>query len=218
MDARSVCPAAINGITATQMNSNNRFEERYAGGDLPWDLGRVDRNLVGMVEELQPERCRALDIGCGTGDNSIWLARQGFDVTGVDIAPLAIEKAQAKARQQDVECRFIAVDFLETPVNGSPFGFVFDRGCFHSLESFEKHFLFAGNVGKHLGDDGLWLSLIASADAPQRDPGPPRLTAAHIAEAVEPFFEIHSLVTGHLDSNKPDPIRCWVCLMKKRNG
>ncbi|MCG8376111.1 MAG: class I SAM-dependent methyltransferase, partial [Chlorobiales bacterium] len=106
--------------------------------------------------------------------------------------------------------------FLKQQVDGAPFGFVFDRGCFHSFDSAEERRLFAENVGAHLGKGGLWLSLIANADAPQRDPGPPRLSAAEIVFVIEPFFEIRSLVSGHLDSNRPDPVRCWVCMMKKR--
>ncbi|MCG8344800.1 MAG: methyltransferase domain-containing protein [Chlorobiales bacterium] len=66
------------------MPQENRFEERYAKGDIPWDIGRVDANLVELVENRPVGNCRALDIGCGTGDNSLWLARRGFEVTGLD--------------------------------------------------------------------------------------------------------------------------------------
>ena len=198
------------------MLQENRFDERYAKGEIPWDLGRVDANLVRMIEKWPVDPCRALDIGCGTGDNSIWLAREGFDVMGVDISALAIEKARRKARLSGIECRFLVADFLKNEVEGVPFGFAFDRGCFHSIDSPEEQIVFVQNVAEHLGSDGLWLSLVASTDAPQRDPGPPRHSAVEVATAAEPFFEILSLVSGHLDSNRPDPIRCWVCMMKKR--
>lgn len=198
------------------MKSENRFEERYVMGEIPWDLGRADTNLVKMVEQLPVKGCRALDIGCGTGDNALWLTGKGFQVTGVDISSRAIEEARTKALQSDVEPRFLEADFLQKQLDEPPYGFVFDRGCFHSLDSPEQHVAFARNVWAHLDQNGLWLSLVASADAPQRDPGPPRLSAVEIATAVEPLFEILSLVSGHLDSNRPDPIRCWVCMMKKR--
>ena len=200
------------------MAQENCFEERYAKGDIPWDLGRADANLVGMVEKWSVQSCRALDIGCGTGDNSIWLARRAFDVTGVDVSALAIEKARQKAREGNVECRFLVADFLKAQVDGAPFGFAFDRGCFHSFDSPEEQVLFARNVADHLDKGGLWLSLIASKDAPQRDPGPPRHSAIEITTATEPSFEILTLVSGYLDSNHPDPFRCWICVMKKRGG
>ncbi len=198
------------------MKNENRFEERYEMGEIPWDLGRADANLVKMVEQLPVEACRALDIGCGTGDNALWLAGKGFRVTGVDISSRAIEEARAKALQGNVESRFLEADFLQKQLDEPLYGFVFDRGCFHSLGSPEEHVVFARNVWAHLDQNGLWLSLVASADAPQRDPGPPRLSAVEIATAVEPLFEILSLVSGHLDSNRPDPVRCWVCLMRRR--
>ncbi|MCG8345964.1 MAG: methyltransferase domain-containing protein [Chlorobiales bacterium] len=198
------------------MQEQNSFEDRYARGDIPWDLGRVDANLVELVEHKPVPPCRALDVGCGTGDNAIWLAGHAFDVTGVDISPLAIEIARRKAIEHGVGSGFLVADFLKARIDDSPFGLVFDRGCFHSLDLPEQRELFVRNVSRHLGKEGLWLSLIASRDAPQRDPGPPRLSCLEVAAAVEPFFEILSLVSGHLDSNRPDPIRCWVCVMRKR--
>ena len=198
------------------MPQENSFEERYAKGEIPWDLGRADANLVELVENRPVECCRALDIGCGTGDNSIWLARRGFEVTGLDISALAVKKANEKALEAGIECGFLVADFLTTRIEDERFGFAVDRGCFHSLDSPKDRILFAQNVAEHLDEKGLWFSLVASADAPQREPGPPRLSVTDIAPAVEPFFEILSLVSGHLDSNNPDPVRCWVCLMKKR--
>jgi len=62
----------------------------------------------------------------------------------------------------------------------------------------------------------LWLSLVGSADDQRPGPGPPRRTARDIVNAVEPSFEILSLVAGHFGSNRPDPPGCWVCLMRKR--
>jgi SAM-dependent methyltransferase len=198
------------------MSKEQSFEERYAKGEIPWDLGRADANLVSVVDAWPIKSCRALDIGCGTGDNSIWLARRTFDVTGVDITALAIQKARRKALQIGIECKFVIADFLKERIDEAPFGFAFDRGCFHSLDSPQQHALFAQNVSIHLDHEGIWLSLIACTDAPQRNPGPPRLSAAEITIAVEPFFEILSLVSGNLDSDRPDPVKCWVCVMKKR--
>jgi len=200
------------------MTQEKRFEERYSRGEIPWDIGRVDVNLAETVERRPLCVGAALDIGCGTGDNTVWLARRGFRVTGVDIAPLAIEKAREKAEREGVACRFLVADFLHADVPEGPFGFIFDRGCFHSLGEREKHERFARNVARHLGPGGLWLSLIASRDAPQRHPGPPRLSAAEVTAAVEPVFELLSLESGYLDSDRPDPIRCWVVLMKKRQA
>jgi SAM-dependent methyltransferase len=199
------------------MPAERRFQERYASGDTPWDIGKPDINLIQTVTAIGLGPCKALDIGCGTGDNSIWLAQKNFQVTGVDISEIAIDKArEKKASQAKVKCTFWVIDFLTNKIAGAPFGFVFDRGCFHALSSDEERRNFAENVAAHLEKDGLWLSLVGSADEQRQGPGPPRRTARDIVNAVEPYLEILSLVSGYFGSNRPDPPKAWVCLMRKR--
>jgi SAM-dependent methyltransferase len=198
------------------MPAEERFTKRYAAGDTPWDIGKPDINLIQTVTTMAIEPCKALDIGCGTGDNSIWLAQKNFQVTGVDISEIVIEKAREKAADANVKCTFIVIDFLTNKIDGAPFGFAFDRGCFHSLNSDEERQSFAENVAAHLEKDGLWLSLLGNADEQRQGPSPPERTARDIVNSVEPCFEILSLVSGYLGSNRPNPPRAWVCLMRKR--
>jgi len=200
------------------MTNADRFQKRYESGDTPWDIGKPDVNLTQTVTTTPIEPCKALDIGCGTGDNSIWLAEQGFQVTGVDASETAIQKAIEKAFQANVKCSFMVMDFLTNKVQGAPFGFAFDRGCFHTLNSDEERQSFAENVAAHLEPDGLWLSLVGSADEQRQGPGPPQRTARDIVNACEPSFEILSLIAGRFGSNRPDPPRCWVCLMRRRHS
>lgn len=198
------------------MSIPENYQERYKAGDAPWDIGKPDFNLIEVVTQKLVAPCKALDIGCGTGDNSIWLAQNGFQVVGIDTSDIALDKAREKAAQAKVECEFRRVDFLSGRVEGAPFGFVFDRGCFHSFASHDERTRFAENVAEHLSDGGLWLSLVGSADDRREGPGPPRRTALDIVSAVEPYFEILSLVSSHFGSNRPVPPRAWRCLMQKR--
>ena len=115
------------------MSVNKRFKERYKAGNTPWDIGKPDFNLIETVTKIPIKSCKALDIGCGTGDNSIWLAQKQFQVTGTDVSEIAIEKAKEKALKSNVKCTFLVVDFFKSRIEGAPFGFVFDRGCFHTL-------------------------------------------------------------------------------------
>jgi methyl halide transferase len=115
--------------------------------------------LVEMIESRAITPGAALEVGCGTGTNAIYLAQHGFEVLGVDISPLAVESARAKAR---AHCRFETVDFLHETPPGGPFEFVFDRGCFHTFDEDEDRARFARNVAAGLVDGGLWLSLIGS--------------------------------------------------------
>ena len=69
------------------------------------------RHLVEVVGDLQPGT--AIDLGCGMGQNSIWLAQQGWTVTGLDIAPEAIAAARAAAAAAGVGVDFLVADLAE---------------------------------------------------------------------------------------------------------
>ncbi|VGO14381.1 hypothetical protein PDESU_02942 [Pontiella desulfatans] len=194
----------------------SRFEERYQSGDLPWDHGMVDFNLVETVAGAGIKPCRVLDIGCGTGDNAIWLAEQGFDVVGCDLSTTAVRFANAKAEIAGARCHFIVADFLAGHMPSVPFGFAFDRGCLHSIPDALGRKAFAERVGGLLEQGGLWLSLVGNADEPKRDVGPPQLSAVELASFVEPYFEILSLKSGLFGSDQQTPPRAWICLMRKR--
>jgi SAM-dependent methyltransferase len=198
------------------MNEESRFELRYKEGNIPWDLGRPDYNLINILKQISVKPCKALDIGCGTGDNVIWLASNGFTVTGTDTVAEAVKMAQKKAKESGVNCEFIKSDFLADVLESDSFDFVFDRGCFHSFDSDAERKQFAENVAITIKKGGIWLSLIGSADDPPRESGPPQRTARNIIDAVEADFEILSLMSGRFDSNDPIPARAWICLMRAR--
>lgn len=200
------------------MTIEKRYSKRYKSGDTPWDVGQPDFNLIEVVTEKPVLSCSALDIGCGTGDNAIWMARHGFQVTGTDTSEVAIEKAKEKALKSNVECDFVLLDFFKDRIDGGPFGFVFDRGCFHSFGAEKDRRRFARNVADLLEEAGLWLTIVGNADEDRKGPGPPQRTAGDIVAAVEPYFCILFLAASHFGSNRPDPPRAWRCLMQKRHA
>ena len=120
------------------MTPEDRFNEQYKEGSTPWDIGKPDFNLVQTVTTTPIAPCKALEIGCGTGDNAIWLSQQNFNVIGIDISEIAIEKAGEKVAKANVTCAFAVLNILKTHVDGAPLGFVFDRGCFHTMDSAER--------------------------------------------------------------------------------
>ena len=192
------------------------FLDRYETGDTPWDSGRPDINLTEMVETWPVQTGTALEVGCGYGHNALWLARHGFQVTGVDLSTIAVEQAKQNALEAKLECSFYVADFLNAIIPGGPFSFAFDRGCVHTGEVPAGLETYAKKIADHLTPRGLWLTRAGSADDPPREHGPPRLSARSIADAVEPFFEILSLKGGHFDSIRKQPPRAWICLMRKR--
>ncbi len=198
------------------MSKQETFEERYKTGVTPWELDRPDNNLVNLIKEENISPCKALEIGCGTGSNAIWLAQNGFEVKGLDFSNLAIQKAKEKTLKAQVNIEYASGDFLEDTNGNASFGIAFDRGCFHSFDDEKDRAKFASNVAGYLAEQGLWFSILGNADAEPRDEGPPVRTAINIVTAVEPFFEVLSLKSGKFDSNREKPFRCWFCLMKKR--
>jgi len=198
------------------MTEENRFEKRYIDKDLPWDVKRRDFNLANLVEDGTITPCKVLEIGCGTGDNAIYLAKNSFKVTACDASKTAISMARNKAQKEGASILFHYLDFLHEQVPGEPFDFVFDRGCFHSFDLDKERSTYAKNTASLLRSDGLWLSLIGSADDVIRTTGPPKRSAQNIVNAVEPFFEIQFLKGSHFDSDQTPPAMIWVCLMKKR--
>jgi 2-polyprenyl-3-methyl-5-hydroxy-6-metoxy-1,4-benzoquinol methylase len=88
------------------------WNESYASGQLPWDTGQPEPLLVEFVASSGVKPGPTLEVGAGTGTNAIWMAERGFNVLGVDVSPLAVEKARAKMEGRPLPCRFEALDFL----------------------------------------------------------------------------------------------------------
>ena len=99
----------------------------------PWDIGGPRPELVRLVESGRLEAGKAIDLGCGIGENVIYLAQQGFEATGVDISPRAIAKARRKGQAAGVSPTFLVGDVTKLTGVEGPFDLLVDNGCFHSL-------------------------------------------------------------------------------------
>lgn len=89
------------------------WEDRYADTDRMWS-GNPNASLVQLVADLPPGD--ALDLGCGEGGDAIWLAQQGWNVTGIDIAESALQRAREMAQSSAApmdRVRFVATDLSE---------------------------------------------------------------------------------------------------------
>jgi SAM-dependent methyltransferase len=192
------------------------FEDRYRTGDTPWDHGTVDHNLTEMLERYAIRPCRVLDVGCGTGENAIWLGQQGFDVVACDLSDTAIHKAEEKRLLRGSGVRFVVADFIADDLPEGPYGLIVDRGCLHCMESEADRAAFIRKVASLLDQEGCWFSLIGNADEGEREVGPPQLTAAEVVSAVEPYFRILSLSSGFFGSDQDDPPQAWILMMQKR--
>jgi SAM-dependent methyltransferase len=108
----------------------------YRFGHPRWDSGITPPELVEIVEgpDAMPPG-RALDLGCGTGTNAVYLARHKWDATGVDFIPGAIARANNKGHETNVQAKFVVGDVTRLEELGitGPFALVVDIGCFHGI-------------------------------------------------------------------------------------
>lgn len=92
-------PAPAGDDDLRQMFTQEFWDERYASSDRIWS-GRPNARLVDEVAGLTPGT--AIDVGCGEGADAVWMARQGWQVTGVDVSSVALDRAAGHAREAGV--------------------------------------------------------------------------------------------------------------------
>lgn len=107
------------------------FAWRYLRGRTPWDTGITPPEVMEFLADAEPGK--ALDLGCGTGTNTVTLASRGWRVTGVDFASGAIREARRKALLAGVEAEFLVADVADLRMLQGGYDFALDIGCLHSL-------------------------------------------------------------------------------------
>ena len=116
------------------MSVRARLWNRMYRGTPSWELGRADPVLVRALDDRRVRGPgRVLDVGCGTGDNAIELARRGFEVTAIDIAARPLAMAREKARAAGVAVDLRRADVTRLGPMGGGFDLIVDRGLLMSL-------------------------------------------------------------------------------------
>jgi SAM-dependent methyltransferase len=195
-----------------------RYRVLYRVGFTPWDQDHVPAELSGLVEgptALAPGR--ALDVGCGTGTQAVYLAEHGWQVTGVDAVERALAQARRRAGDRGVEVRWVAGDVASLPTLGLGDGFnlVHDRGCFHDLSDAARDGYVRGV--SELAASGATLLLLAFAHR-ERGIGP---SGASEEEVQRRFGEGWELVSVQSDSGPAPPgpmrrvLRIWYRLRRR---
>jgi cyclopropane fatty-acyl-phospholipid synthase-like methyltransferase len=143
------------------------YRAMYRIGFTPWDTGTVPPELTELTELVEGGRAsapgRALDIGCGTGTQSVYLARHGWDTTGIDDLERPLRRARDRAAAAGVTVDWRRADATRLADAGLRPGFnlLLDRGCFHGLSD-EQRRRYARGVGE-LAAAGAVLLLMAFA-------------------------------------------------------
>jgi SAM-dependent methyltransferase len=143
-------------------SKHNLFRIFYRVGFTPWDGHPIAQNLQNLVEgtsDATPLPAGvALDLGCGTGDSSIYLARHGWKVTGVDFVPRALDRARAKTA--DLSVAFVQADVthLTQAGIGADFQLIVDNGCLHNMSDGDRD-AYVREVSAVTAPDALLLIL-----------------------------------------------------------
>lgn len=158
-------PGSSNSNTSKEVKE--QMDKIYSGlllplDDIPWNQPAPPAALVELIESGKVSPCKAIDLGCGTGNYAIYLAGQGFDVTGVDISPKAIEIAKENARKKGVWCNFVVADLLgDFGQIGETFNFAYDWELLHHILPRQRT-RYVENVNKLLNLKAKYLSVCFS--------------------------------------------------------
>ncbi|AUS09953.1 class I SAM-dependent methyltransferase [Laceyella sacchari] len=154
-------------MKSTQINEY--YKKKYSTlkpSQYEWTSGTASPKLINMVETgVIPEGAKILDIGCGIGTEAVYLALNGYDVTGLDISKDAIEKGKQLAEFYGVEVNWLVADVLGIPIKSDSIDVVTDRGCFHCIRA-EQREKFANEIARVLKQGGLYTMSCFSNQVP----------------------------------------------------
>jgi SAM-dependent methyltransferase len=193
------------------------WDDQYQNADLPWETNRPCRELQRVVAEYHIRPCRALELGCGTGASAVWLAGRGFDVTAIDLSPVAITRARHRAAEAAVGVRFVTGDLTRPGLLKGAFEFFFDGGCFGPVRLADREGYFR-TLRRVTRGGSLGLVLVGNAREPEAEEGPPVLRARDIARDWQGLFDIVHLREFLFDAPESHDKRYpgWSCLVRRR--
>jgi SAM-dependent methyltransferase len=188
------------------MNLKDQMEHIYTNAPpdkIPWNIQEPPEQLVELVESGSVAPCRAIDLGCGLGNYAIWLAKNGFQVTGIDLSEKAINIAR---KQENLKCLFKVGDLTNTKFKAdTTYEFAYDWEVLHHVFPKDRD-IYIQNVVKLLQKGAKYYSVCFSEKDPdfggtgkyRKTPMDTTLyfsSEKEIKQLLEPHFEIKKLST-----------------------
>ncbi len=169
----------------------------YRFGAPRWDTNITPPEVVAVIEGAAALPAgRALDLGCGTGTNVIYLAQHGWETIGVDFSPVAIQQARQKAKDTP-GATFVEGDVSQLSHLGiqGPFDFVLDIGCFHGLPIHSRQ-AYVQEVARVTRSGGLFVIWAIASDRWPFLPGVPIMQDKEIPERFGRDFTLERVENG----------------------
>lgn len=190
------------------------WDAMYREGTPPWESGLASQELEKILSEGLIPRGTALELGCGTGADAICLAKHGFDVTAVESAPTALERARYRAEMEDALLCFVLADVFHFCPKAGQFDLVYDAGFYHFIRQTElERFL---DLLWRVTRPGSYYLTLAGAPDEAAEGGPPTVKEAEIRNELGRLFEFVHLRRFRFESpRRPEGYMGWSCLMKR---
>ena len=185
------------------------FAEMYAEGIPPWQIDRPQPEVIRLIEQGKFES-PVLDLGCGTGDNTIELARHGLVVKGLDAVPEALERARKKTEQAGLKQspEFVLGDALRLAESRLKARTVLDCALFHTFSDEERGEYIRG-LEAVLSPGGR-LHILSFSELETRQPGPRRLSLSEITGSFGSGWRVEDSVRcRYWDRVRPDGAHAW---------
>lgn len=202
------------------MTDSARYQRYFNAyqGDVPppWDSGIVPPEVQALIAGESPlPPGQALDVGCGTGVSSVFLAQHGWQVTGVDWIQEAVDRAQVRAQAVGLDesnPRFLQVDVTsaEFLAGHPPVTFWLDIGCVHTFTP-EARQIYAQHAARLVAPGGhMLLYLWGWAQVEGRVVG---LDEAEVKTLFAPYFDLIRVEHGLEATNLSRP-SAWYTLRR----
>lgn len=133
-------------------------------GTAPWTFSEPAKELVQLVGKQVIFPCRTLEVGCGEGVNSVYLAKKGFKISAFDFSRKAIDFAKINGEEADVSCDFFQMDYRQLSNITVSFDFVFDWRFLHEITDELERATYAKNIARLLNKNGKYLSVAFSGN------------------------------------------------------
>ena len=185
------------------------FAGMYAEGIPPWQIDRPQPEVIQLIEQGKFES-PVLDLGCGTGDNAIELARHGLVVKGLDAVPEALGRARKKMEQAGLKQspEFVLGDALRLAESGVKARTVLDCALFHTFSDEERKEYIRG-LEAVLSSGGR-LHILSFSELETRQPGPRRLSLSEITGSFGAGWRVEDSVRcRYWDRVRPDGAHAW---------
>ena len=185
------------------------FAGMYAEGIPPWQIDRPQPEVIRLIEQGKFES-PVLDLGCGTGDNTIELARHGLVVKGLDAVPEALDRARKKTEQAGLKQspEFVLGDALRLDESGLKARTVLDCALFHTFSDEERGEYIRG-LEAVLSQGGR-LHILSFSELETRQPGPRRLSLSEITGSFGKGWRVEDSVRcRYWDRVRSDGAHAW---------